>query len=160
MYAIRSYYGLTAPLAVQMLASSGIALAAAPSSYKPTKRGGGGTLRLLWWQGATLLNPHFAVGTKDQEGSRIFYEPLAAWDADGNLVPILADGIPSHENGLLAKDGTSVTWKLKKNVQWHDGKPFTADDVIFSYERATGEGSDVKSSVGALKELRKIDDHT
>ena len=52
-------------------------------------------LKLLWWQGATLLNPHFAVGTKDQDGSRIFYEPLAGWDGDGNLVPILAAEIPS-----------------------------------------------------------------
>ena len=64
--------------------------------YKPTKRGGGGALKLLWWQGATLLNPHFAVGTKDQEGSRIFYEPLAGWDPDGNLVPVLAAEIPSR----------------------------------------------------------------
>ena len=57
------------------------------SDYKPTKRGGGGALEVLWWQGATLLNPHFAVGTKDQDGSRIFYEPLAGWDPDGNLYP-------------------------------------------------------------------------
>ena len=35
------------------------------------KRGGGGALKLLWWQGPTLLNPHFATGTKDQDGSRI-----------------------------------------------------------------------------------------
>ncbi len=55
--------------------------------YKPTKRGGGGPLKVLWWQGPTLLNPHFAVGTKDQDGSRFFYEPLAGWDADGNLKP-------------------------------------------------------------------------
>ena len=51
--------GLTAPLATQMLAYSGIAHAQPASAYKPTKRGGGGALKLLWWQGATLLNPHF-----------------------------------------------------------------------------------------------------
>ena len=44
-------------------------------------------MKVFWWQGATLLNPHFAIGTKDLDGSRIFYEPLAGWDADGNLVP-------------------------------------------------------------------------
>src|SRR3712207_111560 len=82
--------GLTAPLAAQMLAFSGVAQAQPAFQYKPTKRGGGGPLKTLFWQGATLLNPHFAVGTKDQEGSRIFYEPLAGWDADGNLVPALA----------------------------------------------------------------------
>jgi peptide/nickel transport system substrate-binding protein len=45
--------------------------------------------------GPTLLNPHFAVGTKDQDGSRLFYEPLAGWDADGNLRPILAERFPA-----------------------------------------------------------------
>src|SRR6201989_1521462 len=95
--------GLTAPMATQLLAISGVAMAQAPSTYKPTKRGGGGHLKVLWWQGATLLNPHFAVGTKDQDGSRFFYEPLADWDADGNLVPILAAEVPSVESGTVDK---------------------------------------------------------
>src|SRR5262245_4804575 len=116
--------GLTAPLASQMLLHSGIAQARPPMTYKPTKRGGGGALKVLWWQGATLLNPHFATGTKDQEGSRIFYEPLAGYDDDGNVVPVLAAEAPSVANGGVAKDGRSVVWKLKKGVQWHDGKPF------------------------------------
>ena len=97
--------GLTAPMATQILAIGGVAMAQSPSPYKPTKRGGGGPLKLLWWQGPTLLNPHFATGTKDQDGSRLFYEPLACWDADGNLKPILAAEIPSIQNGGLAADG-------------------------------------------------------
>ena len=108
--------GLTAPMAAQMLASAGVAQAQSKLAYKPTKRGGGGPLKTLWWQGATLLNPHFATGTKDQDGSRIFYEPLASWDPDGNLAPILATEIPTMQNGGLSKDGKSVTWQLKKNV--------------------------------------------
>src|SRR5205807_5029 len=83
---------------------------------------------------ATLLNPHFAVGAKDQEGARIFYEPLAAWDPDGHRVPVLAAEIPDIENGGVAADGRSVTWKLTKGVEWHDGQPFTADDVVFNWE--------------------------
>src|SRR4051794_40740600 len=83
-------FGLTAPLATHMLTSAGVAQAQGSKlAYKPTKRGGGGALKTLWWQGATLLNPHFATGTKDQDGSRIFYEPLASWDPDGNLSPTL-----------------------------------------------------------------------
>lgn len=78
--------GLTAPMATQMLAYSGVAAAAEQPVYKPTKRGGGGTLKVLWWEAPTLLNPHFAVGTKDQDASRLFYEPLAGWNADGDLV--------------------------------------------------------------------------
>ena len=68
--------GLTAPMASMLLMHYGIAQAQPALNYKPTKRGGGGALKALWWQGATLLQPHFATGTKDQEGSRIFYEPL------------------------------------------------------------------------------------
>ena len=64
--------GLTVPLANAMLAHAGVALAQTKFEYKPTKRGGGGALKVLWWQGPTLLNPHFAVGTKDQDGSRVF----------------------------------------------------------------------------------------
>src|SRR5689334_6387374 len=111
--------GLTAPMASMLLMHAGVANSQPMPAYKPTRRGGGGPLRVLWWQGATLLQPHFANGTKDQEGSRIFYEPLAAWDNDGNLVPIPAAEIPTRENGSVAADGKSVTWELKRGVTWN-----------------------------------------
>jgi peptide/nickel transport system substrate-binding protein len=60
--------GLSAPFVTQMLAHSGVAMAAGENAYPPTKAGGGGLLKLLWWQGPTLLNPHFATGIKDQDG--------------------------------------------------------------------------------------------
>jgi peptide/nickel transport system substrate-binding protein len=153
--------GLTAPMAGMMLSHSGVAMAATAFPYKPTKAGGGGLLKLLYWQAVTLLNPHFAVGTKDQEGSRIFYEPLAGWDNDGNLVPFLAAEIPSKENDGLAEDGLSVVWKLKQGVKWHDGMPFTADDVVFNWEYArTPETAAV--SIASYKDIKveKIDDFT
>ena len=153
--------GLTAPLASQMLDFCGVARAQAKFDYKPTKRGGGGALKVLWWQGATLLNPHFAVGTKDQEGSRIFYEPLAAWDPDGELMANLAAEIPSRQNGGLAADGMSVIWKLKRGVKWHDGKPFTADDVVFNWEYASDPAT-AAVTIGSYKDVKveKVDDHT
>jgi peptide/nickel transport system substrate-binding protein len=153
--------GLTAPMATQLLAYSGVAMAQSPSTYKPTKRGGGGILKVLWWQGPTLLNPHFAVGTKDQDGSRLFYEPLAAWDPEGNLKPKLAASIPSREDGTLAADGKSVVWKLKQNVKWHDGKPFTADDVIFNWEYAKDPAT-AAVTVGSYKDVKveKVDQYT
>ena len=129
--------GLTAAFANLLLARSGLAQATTAAEHQPTRAGGGGALKTLFWQAPTLLNPHFAVGAKDAEASRIFYEPLAAWDPEGNLVPILAAEIPDIENGGIAADGMSVTWKLKKGVQWHDGRPFTADDVVFNWEYAS-----------------------
>ena len=153
--------GLTVPMAAQMLLTSGLAQAQTASTYKPTKRGGGGPLKLLWWQGATLLQPHFASGTKDQEGSRIFYEPLAAWDNDGNMVTILAAEVPSLANGGVSKDGKTITWKLKKNVQWHDGKPFTADDVVFTAAYAADPATSAYTN-GSYKDVKvtKVDSHT
>jgi peptide/nickel transport system substrate-binding protein len=153
--------GLSAPMAGMMLSQSGVAMAATALPYKPTKAGGGGVLKLMYWQAITLLNPHFAVGTKDQEGCRIFYEPLAGWDGDGNLVPILAAEIPSKENDGLAEDGRSVVWKLKRGVKWHDGMPFTADDVVFNWEYAkTPETAAV--SIASYKDItvEKVDDFT
>ena len=128
--------GLTAPMASMLLMHAGVAQSQPAPVYKPTKRGGGGALKTLWWQGPTLLQPHFANGTKDQEGSRVFYEPLAVWDNDGNLVPILAAEIPTSPNGGVLEGGKVVRWRLKKGVTWHDGKPFTADDVVFTWEYA------------------------
>jgi peptide/nickel transport system substrate-binding protein len=154
--------GLTAPLAAQMLDASGVARAQTRPTFTPTRRGGGGTLRTLWWQGPTLLNPHFASGTKDSDGSRIFYEPLAAFDPDGNLVPILAAEIPTVQNGGLSRDGRSVTWKLKQGVQWHDGRPFTADDVVFNWEYSADQatGTYTQATYKAIERVEKLDSHT
>jgi peptide/nickel transport system substrate-binding protein len=152
--------GLSAPMAGLLLMNAGIA-SAETFNYKPTRRGGGGTLRLLLWQGPTLLNPHFASGIKDEEGSRVFYEPLARWDADANLVPVLAAEIPSRENGGLSADGKSVVWKLKQGVTWHDGQPFSADDVIFNWQYASDPAT-AAVTVGNYADLKieKIDAHT
>jgi len=153
--------GLTAPMASMILMHEGIAQTSPSPVYKPTRRGGGGPLKVLWWQGATLLQPHFANGTKDQEGSRIFYEPLASWDNDGNLVPILAAEIPTVQNGGVLEGGKVVRWRLKKGVTWHDGKPFTADDVVFNWEYARDPAS-ACVTIAVYKDITvtKVDDHT
>ena len=153
--------GLSAPMASMLLMHAGVANAQTSPVYKPTKRGGGGALKVLWWQGTTLLQPHFANGTKDQEGSRIFYESLAVWDSDGNLVPILAAEVPTRENGGLTPDGKSVIWKLKRGVTWHDGQPFTADDAVFTWEYAKDPATAaVTNGVYKDVEVTKIDSHT
>jgi len=153
--------GLTAPMASMMLMHAGVAQAQTLPVYKPTRRGGGGALKVLWWQGPVLLNPHFASGTKEQEGSRVFYEPLASWDGEGNLVPTLATEIPSVANGGLAADLRSVTWKLKRGVTWHDGQPFTADDVVFNWEYCKDPATSTVN-VATYRDLTvtKVDSHT
>ena len=153
--------GLTAPMASMLLMHEGIAQTQASIPYKPTKRGGGGPLKIIYWQAAVHLNPHYAGGTKDQDASRIFYESLAGWDSEGNLVPALATEIPSRQNGGVAADGKSVTWKLKRGVTWHDGKPFTADDVVFTAAYAADPAA-AMITVSIYKDIKveKIDSHT
>jgi len=155
--------GLTAPMAAQMLDSAGVA-AGQPRklALAPSKRGGGGDLRILMWDAPTLLHPHFGRGLRDFTVSRIFYEPLAAAAPDGTYLPVLADEIPSPKNGCLSRDGQSVTWRLKRNVFWHDGMPFTADDVVFNWEFAIDPANATSSRAGfeEVARIDKLDRHT
>lgn len=114
------------------------------------------------WQASDIVNPHLAPGEKDRLVSRITYEPLAAQDPDGNLLPILAEEIPTLENGGLAEDGLSVTWKLKEGIQWSDGEPFTADDVLFTYEYITNPdvGSTSAYVYDSVTRVEVLDDYT
>lgn len=107
---------------------------ASSTSTDDTRPAADETLRILYWQAPTMLNPHLGRGNKDFDASRIIYEPLATYGQDGKLIPLLAAEIPSLENGGVAEDGKSVTWKLRRDVFWSDGEPFTVDDVLFTYE--------------------------
>ncbi|MGH7354209.1 MAG: peptide ABC transporter substrate-binding protein [Candidatus Rokuibacteriota bacterium] len=154
--------GLTAPFAAQLLAASGVQAQPKTPAFTPSRRGGGGSLKALWWQAPTLLNPHFATGTKDIDACRIFYEPLAGYDPEGNLAPVLAAEVPRLQSGTLAKDLSWVVWRLKKNVAWHDGKPFTADDVVFNWEYVSDPATAAVTS-GSYREIKtidKLDSHT
>ncbi len=78
------------------------------------------------------------------------------------MVPFLAAEIPSHKNGCLAPDNRSVTWKLKSDVKWSDGHPFTAHDVLFTYEFYTNPHIrfEYKRYYEGIENVRVIDDHT
>ncbi|AKG21411.1 peptide ABC transporter substrate-binding protein [Calothrix sp. 336/3] len=119
-------------------------------------------LKLLYWQAPTILNPHLSPGSKDFEASRIAYEPLATFDKDSKLIPFLAAEIPTIENGGLAKDGKSVTWKLKQDVKWSDGKPFTSDDVVFTYKYLSNSavGATTTANYEAVKSIEAVDKYT
>src|SRR5438552_2567235 len=82
--------GLTLPLAAGLLRHASLAEAQPRTGASlPSRRGGGGQVRMLYWAAPTLLNPHLAVAPKDFEASQIFYEPLADIDIDGTVVPVL-----------------------------------------------------------------------
>jgi peptide/nickel transport system substrate-binding protein len=155
--------GLTMPMAANLLSAAGVAHAQPKTRAEaPTRRGGGGQVRMLYWAAPTLLNPHLAVAPKDFESSQLFYEPLADIDTDGTVVPVLAAETPSVANGGVARDGTSVVWRLKRGLTWHDGRPFTADDVIFTWQYAADPATAATSagSYQGIDRIDRIDDHT
>ncbi|NNE12685.1 MAG: peptide ABC transporter substrate-binding protein, partial [Ilumatobacter sp.] len=122
--------------------------------------GGGGNLVLLQWQAPSQANSLLSTGTKDLLAGSLVLEPLAETDPDGNLVPALAVDIPSVGNGV-ADDFSSITWTLRDDVLWSDGTPFTADDVVFTYEYCSN--AETGCSVEAYTEVESVvadDDYT
>lgn len=105
-------------------------------------------------QGDTLsLDPHSLNESLQLNFTFNIYEALTTRGKKLEMAPELATDW---------KQSSPTVWRfnLRKGVKFHDGTPFTADDVIFSYERGKGDGSDVKSYVGEIAEIRKINDHT
>lgn len=136
--------------------------ACAPQTESEDRQTAANTLKLLYWQAPTILNPHLSTGFKDSEASRIVLEPLASFDKNGETIAFLAAEIPTVENGGVAADGKSVIWKLKQNVQWSDGTPFTAADVVFTYQFVTNPevGASTAGSYQIIDSVEAIDDYT
>ncbi len=98
------------------------------------ERGSDGHVSIIYWQAPSILNPYLSGGTKDLESSSLVIEPLGRHDSDGNLVPWLAESVPTVSNGGVAADLTSITWKLRDGLVWSDGTPVTSGDVVFTAE--------------------------
>ena len=111
------------------------------------------TLRIANQGDALSLDPHSLNESLQLTVLNNIYEPLVTRGADYKLTPALATDWKQTEP-------TVWRFNLRKGVKFHDGTPFTADDVIFNVERAKDAGSDMKTYVGQIKETRKIDAHT
>lgn len=119
-----------------MLAASAaaFALTAAPAM---AERGTDGDLKIIFWQAVSTMNPYLSGGTKEVYAASMVIEPLARYDETGALVPMLAAEIPTVENGGVAADLKSITWKLKPDLKWSDGTAVTAEDAIFTWKYCT-----------------------
>jgi len=104
---------------------------------------------------AITADPHSANESPTIAAALQVHDALIDRDPDMKLIA-----------GLATKWGTlpgqSNVWRLKlrKGVKFHDGTPFTADDAIFSLERAKQKSSDMKAYISSIVEMRKVDDHT
>ncbi len=126
------------------------------------QRGSDGTLDILYWQAASTLNPYLSGGTKDIEAGSLILEPLARYDEQGNLVPWLVEEIPTLENGGIAEDLMSITWKLTPGILWSDGTPLTAEDVVFTGEYCLNDemGCNAASYFTDVESVEAVDDLT
>jgi peptide/nickel transport system substrate-binding protein len=129
----------------QLIAAAALAACAALAQAQ--------TVRVADQGDALSMDPHSLNESLQLSVTGNIYEGLVGRGKDLSLVPALA---------TAWKQTSPTVWRfeLRKGVQFHDGTPFTADDVVFSFQRAAGEGSDLKSNVNDIKQVRKVDDHT
>ena len=111
------------------------------------------TLRVANQGDVQSMDPHSLNETLQLSFTASVYEPLVGRDRKMGLVPLLA-------TKWAQTSPTIWRFDLRKGVKWHDGTPFTADDVVFTFKRASGDGSDMKGYTQSFKTVRKIDDHT
>ena len=111
------------------------------------------TLRVANQGDALSMDPHSLSESLQFSVTGNVYEGLVLRNKDLSLAPGLATSW---------KQTSPSVWRfeLRKGVQFHDGTPFTADDVLFSFARTQADGSDMKSYTNDFKEVRKINDFT
>ncbi|RYG14033.1 MAG: ABC transporter substrate-binding protein [Burkholderiales bacterium] len=135
------------------LKSNLLAVAALCALAATSQMAGAVTLKIGNQGDALSMDPHSLNESLQLTVLENVFETLVYRDKDYKLIPALATSW---------KQTAPTVWHfdLRKGVTFHDGTPFTADDVIFSYERTKSDGSDMKSYVGQIKEIRKINDHS
>jgi peptide/nickel transport system substrate-binding protein len=114
---------------------------------------GAQTVRIANQGDALSMDPHSLNESLQLDVLGNIYDALVLRDKDMSLMPGLATSW---------KQVSPTVWRfdLRKNVQFHDGTPFTADDVVFSMARTQADGSDMKSYTNDFKAVRKVDSHT
>ena len=111
------------------------------------------TLRVANQGDANSMDPHSLNESLQLSIMGNVYEPLVGRDKKLGLVPALA-------TKWSQTSPTVWRFELRKGVKFHDGAAFSADDVVFTFGRAAGDGSDMRTYTSSIKEVRKVDAHT
>ena len=127
---------------IVLLASAGCAAAVAAQTLRWASRGD-----------VQTLDPHGLLGTATINFNALIYETLVTHDRNQELGPSLA-------TGWTIVDDTTWRFTLRRGVEFHDGTPFSADDVVFSIERAQQRTSQFAVFAKMLGRPLRIDDHT
>jgi len=108
------------------------------------------------------LNTYIGVQTVITYVHKPFAEYLIDVNEKGEYFPVLAAEVPSVENGGVSEDGLTITYKLKKGIQWSDGQPCTSADIKFTWEAIVNPKNLVKSRSGyeLIESVETPDDYT
>jgi peptide/nickel transport system substrate-binding protein len=110
---------------------------------------GGGELIVGVSQETVIFNPLLYANTgPDTLPEVLMFDSLMKLTPEGEYVPNLATEVPTRENGGVSEDGLTWTFNLRDDVTWHDGAPFTARDVQFTWETIMNPDVAVRSRTG------------
>lgn len=118
----------------------------------PAKTG----LRVALWAEPNSLNPLLASNTAEDFLAGLSFDLLVNVDDKGNDVPDLAAQVPTLRNGGISADGRTITYRLRRNVKWQDGAPFTSADVKFSWQAVMNPDNNVVERRG-YDQVRSVD---
>jgi peptide/nickel transport system substrate-binding protein len=143
-----SFGSIPVPLIAQLL--SIVLIVAAGCSSRPATQGPSNDLLVVGYdREPDTLNRFSTHILEDIQGCVV--EGLTTTDERMQVVPLLAVEIPTLDNGgvkLLPGGGMDVIWKLRPNIKWHDGVPFTSADVRFTVEAINGPNYNPESTDG------------
>lgn len=128
-----------------------------PGSGVP-KEEGGGTVTLILPEEPVTLNYFLAdAAVVRQAAEAVMMTGLATINEQGEFVAVLAEQIPTVENGGLSADYKTVTWKLRPDLKWSDGQPLTSDDVKFTVEVLSNPNSGALVGTTGFDQIEKVE---
>jgi peptide/nickel transport system substrate-binding protein len=121
-----------------------------------------GVLRIAGVSNPDNLNPLLGEQQTEIDLSMFWAGYLFNWSDQNQWVPELATDVPTTKNGGISPDGLSITYHLRKGVKWQDGAPFSADDVIFTWQAVMNDRNNVQTRTGydLISRIDKKDDYT
>ena len=155
--------GLSAPVLGGLLAACQQAgpsvTATAPASAAPVR---GGRIVVAMDAEPDFMNRLFTIRGGSIFSYAAMTDPMFDATIDGTYVPMLAADVPTVQNGMVSKDSLTVTYKLKPNLKWSDGKPLTTDDLEFTWKVYVDPESDAtgRDPYRLIESLRKVDAQT
>ena len=115
-----------------------------------------GVVRVAILGDVNTLNPVLMGLYNENYVSEALFDGLVKLDDHGNVIPDLAVSVPSRGNGGISADGKTITYHLRRGVQWHDGALFSAADVKFTYDvtmnsKTNSPGQSQYASIAAIQ---------